>query len=208
MKNASAIGNGNGNGNANKSVRPFNVLGFRKRSNLTLFLLLGIPFLLFSLLSIKTLDYAFFCDPENMGTVSGAISGECFVFDKTDYHRLGIQLHLRAIVPASILAFFQFVPLIRARFMVLHRINGYVITLLSIAATVGALMIGNVSVGGTAETAVGTVVLGGLFVGSLGISIYNIQKLQIDQHRVWALRAWCYVSHPPSRERPASLPLY
>ncbi|GKT90476.1 hypothetical protein Ct61P_08326 [Colletotrichum tofieldiae] len=31
-----------------------------------------------------------------------------------------------------------------------------------------------------------------MFLGALGLSIYNIKKLQIEQHRAWMLRAWVY----------------
>jgi len=31
-------------------------------------------------------------------------------------------------------------------------------------------------------------------VTSLALAIYNIKRLQIDQHRAWMLRAWFYVS--------------
>jgi uncharacterized membrane protein len=82
----------------------------------------------------------------------------------------------------------QFVPIIRHKVLLFHRINGYIIILLALVGNAGALMIARTTFGGHIETqtAVGLLVI--LTTVSLGMAYYNIKRLQIDQHRA--------VSHP------------
>lgn len=77
----------------------------------------------------------------------------------------------------------QFVPVIRHKFLIFHRINGYLIILLVLLGNVGALMIARHSFGGSLETqtGVGTCVI--ITTVSLAMAYYNIKRLQIDQHR-------------------------
>lgn len=37
-----------------------------------------------------------------------------------------------------------------------------------------------------------------LTTGGLALALYNIKRLQIDQHRAWMIRTWFYVSGEPS----------
>jgi uncharacterized membrane protein len=103
-------------------------------------------------------------------------------------------MHLATILPAALLTCAQFVPVIRRTFVLFHRINGYVILVLSLVSTAGALMIARKSVGGRMDVQVGVGVLSIAFVASLSLALYNIKRLQIEQHRAWMLRAWFYVS--------------
>ena len=64
---------------------------------------------------------------------------------------------------------FQFVPAIRHRLMIFHRINGYVIILLTLVANAGALMIARRAFGGRIETQVGVGVL--VILSTLGIAV-------------------------------------
>lgn len=57
------------------------------------------------------------------------------------------------------LACFQFVPAIRYKLLIFHRINGYVVIVLSVLANVGALMIARRAFGGLLSTQVGVGVL-------------------------------------------------
>lgn len=102
-------------------------------------------------------------------------------------------MHLAACLPAGVLMVLQFVPVIRHKFLIFHRINGYVIIILTLISNVGALMICRRSFGGGLDTqsAVGTLAI--LTTVSLGLGYYNIKRLQIDQHRAWMLRAMFYM---------------
>ena len=87
----------------------------------------------------------------------------------------------------------QFVPIIRHRFILLHRINGYIIIVLVLVSNAGALLIIRRSFGGTLPTQAGTGLLVILSTVSIGMAYYNIKCLQIEQHRAWMLRAMFYL---------------
>ncbi|EON66294.1 hypothetical protein W97_05687 [Coniosporium apollinis CBS 100218] len=108
-------------------------------------------------------------------------------------YRIGITLHLGTILPVGFLMVWQFVPVIRYKLLILHRINGYVIILLVLISNVGALMICRRSFGGTLDTQAGVGMLVILTTTSIGLAYYNIKRLQIDQHRAWMLRAMFYL---------------
>jgi hypothetical protein len=119
---------------------------------------------------------------------------DCYYYTEGSIDRIGILMHLAAILPAAFLACLQFVPVIRRGFILFHRINGYLIILLSLVSTAGAIMLGRNSVGGWMDVQMGVGVLSIAFVVSLALAWYNVKRLQIEQHRAWMLRAWFYVS--------------
>jgi uncharacterized membrane protein len=88
----------------------------------------------------------------------------------------------------------QFLPVLRHKVILFHRINGYAIIFLVLVSHSGALMIAPIAFGGTLSTqlAVGVLVITTSL--SLLLAWINIKRLQIDQHRKWMLRAWFYVS--------------
>jgi uncharacterized membrane protein len=89
----------------------------------------------------------------------------------------------------------QFTPAIRQKVRIFHRINGYIVVFLAVIANVGAIMIAREAFGGTLATQswIGTSFI--LTTVGLGLAIYNVKMLQIDQHRAWMLRTWFYVCH-------------
>ncbi|MCJ1408707.1 hypothetical protein MMC19_002782 [Ptychographa xylographoides] len=123
---------------------------------------------------------------------SDASPGEWYWFS-TGIYRVGITLHLATILPAGLLIVWQFVPVIRHKLLIFHRINGYLIIVLVILSNVGALMICRRAFGGSLETqaAVGVLVI--ITTASIGLAYYNIKRLQVDQHRAWMLRAMYYL---------------
>lgn len=96
-------------------------------------------------------------------------------------------------MPAAFLATLQFVPAIRHKIILFHRINGYIIILLVLVANAGALMIARHAFGGGMDVQAAVGVLAILTTGSLVLAFVNIKRLQIEQHRAWMLRAWFYV---------------
>ena len=105
-----------------------------------------------------------------------------------------MMLHLFCILPATFLVCFQFVPAIRHKVILIHRINGYLVILLCLISDAGALIVAQHAFGGDMSTRT--------YVGALVISTtlaylfayINIKRLQIDQHRAWMMRTWAYVS--------------
>ena len=149
-----------------------------------------------------------FCGPVDGS--NHAAPGECYYYQNFDRYRIGIRLHLYTILreyrhrlsmqqlltirsAAALLVVLQFTPAIRQKWRLLHRINGWIIVLLALIANVGAIMIAREAFGGTLATQSW---IGALFILTtvgLGLAIYNVKMLQIDQHRAWMLRTWFYV---------------
>lgn len=118
-----------------------------------------------------------------------AAPGEYYWYQnpRGQYH-IGITIHLVAILPAGILMFAQFIPTVRRRWMLLHRVNGWVIVLLVYVANVGAVMIGRRVFGGDLATQAAFGLLVVLSSFGLAMAVWNIKKLQVDEHRKWILR--------------------
>ena len=105
-----------------------------------------------------------------------------------------MMVHLFCILPASLLVLLQFIPAIRHKVILFHRINGYLVITLSLISSASVLVFLNVAFGGDMSTRM----FGGVLVISTTVAYVmayiNIKLLQIDQHRAWMLRAWAYVS--------------
>ena len=121
----------------------------------------------------------------------GAAPGEWFYYGRA-FYKAGITLHLSCIIPAGFLAVFQFIPAIRYKALIVHRVNGYLAVLLLLLGNVGALMIARHAFGGTIPTQALVGVLAISTTLSAFLAYYNIKRLQIDQHRAWMLRCWFY----------------
>lgn len=124
---------------------------------------------------------------------SGAAPGEWYHYHDGIY-RAGLTIHLAACLPAGFLMVWQFVPLIRHKLLLFHRINGYIIILLVLVSHIGAIIIARRAFGGSIEVqgGVGTMVI--LTTLSITMAYYNIKRLQIEQHRAWMLRAMFYMA--------------
>jgi hypothetical protein len=124
--------------------------------------------------------------------MNGAAPGECFYYFQNPY-KIGIMMHIFAILPAAFLVCFQFVPAFRHKAILFHRLNGYAVIILSTVASAGAIIILPHAFGG--DFAIRT--WGGAMVitttVAYALAIWNIKMLQIDQHRAWMMRAWAYV---------------
>jgi hypothetical protein len=168
----------------------YNPIGFTKGYNFTLFFIFAGAMLGFILARFQYLSYnGVLCggDPQNF---------DCYYYDQSSVEKAGIIIHLAAILPAGFLACFQFVPAIRHKAILFHRLNGYVILFLSLVSTAGALMIARHAFGGGLDVQVAVGVLTIMFLGSLGLAYYNVKRLQLEQHRAWMLRGWFYVRDP------------
>ncbi|KAI3336129.1 hypothetical protein F4824DRAFT_509934 [Ustulina deusta] len=168
----------------------YNPIGFAKGYNFTLWFIFVGALFVFSLARLKYLDFwGVFCNSDAVPR-TGALPGECFYYTEQRRYHIGIILHLATVVPGSLLACFQFVPVIRRKFMLVHRINGYIVTLLSFVGTAAALAIARRSAGGGVDVQLFVGLLGLSFVGSFVMSIVHVKRLHIEQHRAWMIRAW------------------
>lgn len=168
----------------------YHPIGFAKGYNFVLFFILVGAMTGFALARLQFLALDRSCDPDRTSDMPLG----CYYYTPGSVDKIGILLHLGTILPASLLACLQFIPVIRRSFVLFHRINGYLVIILSLVSTAGAIMLARHSVGGRIEVQVGVGLLSIAFVVSLALAWYNIKRLQIEQHRAWMLRAWVYVS--------------
>jgi uncharacterized membrane protein len=122
---------------------------------------------------------------------AGAAPGEWYWY-KAGIYRIAILMHLATVLPGGILLVCQFVPLIRKKAILFHRINGYVVVVLLLLGCISAIMLCRRSFGGYISTQSAVGMLAILVIGSFAMAIYNIKRLQVDQHRAWMLRAAFY----------------
>lgn len=174
------------------AARPiYNTLGFSKGYNFALWGIFCGALMGFVLARTMFLDFdGVLCNPES--AVGSAIPGQCYFYKKPG-GRAGIMLHLAAILPAAFLAVFQFVPAIRHRAILVHRICGYIILVLVIASTVGVFFVIVYTYESMPDMQTAPAFSSLLFVVSKCIAFYNIKKLRIDRHRAWMIRAWAVV---------------
>lgn len=111
----------------------------------------------------------------------------------TGRYRVGITMHLASVVPAGILMAWQFVPTIRYKAILFHRMNGYIIIVLIALTNISGLMIARHAFGGELSTQSGVGVLAIITTTGTTLAYYNIKVLQIEQHRAWMLRTWVYL---------------
>ncbi|KAK3686908.1 hypothetical protein LTR37_019350 [Vermiconidia calcicola] len=168
----------------------YNPLGFGKGYNFVLwFITIGYLFG-FTLARLQYLSFhGIFCNPDP--TKAGAAPGECYYWLQNPF-KIAMMIHLFTILPAAFLVCFQFVPAIRHKVRLFHRINGYVVVLLSLTANAAAIVIAPHAFGGdlATQTYVGAAVISTTI--SYAIAWVNIKRLQIDQHRAWMMRTWAY----------------
>jgi uncharacterized membrane protein YozB (DUF420 family) len=134
-----------------------------------------------------------FCPSGGSKGAVGAAPGECYWYRTYDWYKTGIILHLAGILPACILVVLQFTPIIRHKAIIVHRVSGWLTMLLWIVSLVGALMIARRAFNGSIETQAWIGLVGFGSTICFVLSIWNIKKLQIEQHRAWMLRGWFYV---------------
>lgn len=175
--------------------RVFNAVGFTKGYNFGLWFIFTGALMGFTLARLPFLNfYGFFCGPANKVPINlHTPPGECYYYLR-GHTKIGILLHLATVLPAAFLACFQFVPVIRHRLLLFHRVNGYIILVLSLVSTAGAFMLVRRAFGGQPETQIYLSLLGIMFLFAIGMAYISIKRLDIRQHRAWMLRAWFYVS--------------
>jgi hypothetical protein len=184
------------NGFVRVARKVYKPIGFSKGYNFVLWFIFTGALMGFILSRSPYLNFeGIFCSERGKSSLHAG-PGECFYYRRDFRDKVGIILHLACILPAGFLVCFQFVPIIRHKAILFHRINGYIVILLSLVATAGALMIGRHSFGGDMATQMLLGLLSIMFVGAMVLAYINIKRLQIEQHRAWMLRAWFYVRKP------------
>lgn len=180
--------------------RLYRLVGFQNGYNFVLWCIFALSLLGFTLSRAPYLDYyGVFCKPKSLTPNFHAAPGECYYFLNGGREQIGMMIHLYGIIPCCFLLFFQFVPIVRQKAVLFHRINGYIVIILMAVALVGGLMAVKNSFGGDLSFQVANVLLGASVTVCLALAMINIKRLQIDQHRAWMLRAWFLVRSRTSR---------
>jgi hypothetical protein len=103
-----------------------------------------------------------------------------------------MKLHLFCILPAALLVCLQFVPTIRHKLLLFHRMNGYVVIILSTISNAGTIIIARHAFGGDFATQTWTGAMVILTTIGYTMAWISIKLLQIDQHRAWMMRTWVW----------------
>ena len=103
-------------------------------------------------------------------------------------------MHIVIVIPSGLLAALQFIPVIRHKALLSHRINGYLVMLLVFLFCITGIIISKVAFGGDFATQVFAGFVGIAVVVATTLAYINIKRLQIEQHRAWMLRAWVWAS--------------
>ncbi|KAG9125723.1 hypothetical protein FRC07_006464 [Ceratobasidium sp. 392] len=163
--------------------RTYGALGFKKGYNFILWFIFGGAMLGFALarfmyLHVPTLE-------------SSRAPGEGYYMLQGIY-KPALLVHIGVVLPAGIFAILQFIPQIRYKALIVHRVLGYVTLFLLLLGCVTGFMLGRRTFGGDIAIQTGVVLLGVMVLVSASLAYYNIKQLQIEQHRKWMLRTWFY----------------
>ncbi|KAK1220724.1 hypothetical protein PQX77_016550 [Marasmius sp. AFHP31] len=164
-------------------ARLYQALGFKKGYNFVLWFIFGGAMFGFVLARFMYLH------PPTL--LNGVVPGEGFWL-RGGLFKAAMLVHLGAILPAGLLAVFQFVPAIRYRAIIVHRLAGYASLLLLFVGVGAAFAMTRHTMGGDPSIQSGNIFMGTVTLVSATIAWFNIKKLQIDQHRKWMLRTWFY----------------
>ncbi|KAF7983469.1 hypothetical protein HWV62_21762 [Athelia sp. TMB] len=178
------------NGFVKAARKVYHPLHFYKGYNFILYFIFAGALLGFILARLQYLNInGIFCGPN---ATLGAAPGECYWYSMHLY-RVGIIMHLGCILPAALLAILQFTPVVRHKVTLYHRMAGYVTVTLVLVSNAGALIIAPHAFGGALATRAGVGLLAILSTVGITLAVYNIRRMQIDQHRKWMLRVWFYM---------------
>jgi len=119
------------------------------------------------------------------------VPGEWFWYRQSLYKPC-IFIHIYLSIISGIFAVFQFIPAIRRRAMILHRINGYLTLTLLIPSTVAGAIVARRAFGGELNVQSAFYVVSLLIVSAASMGIANVK--QTRKHRKWMLRTVAYAS--------------
>ncbi|KAG9088087.1 hypothetical protein FS749_002426 [Ceratobasidium sp. UAMH 11750] len=108
------------------------------------------------------------------------------------FNKALLWTHLASVLPSAMLATVQFVPRFRARAIGLHRNTGQVVNVMSFVSVLTAWGMGRLAFGGDLATQSSVYLLGAMVLWSVVKAWSAIRRLQIDEHRMWIIRAWSY----------------
>ncbi|KAG8881630.1 hypothetical protein FRB97_009319 [Tulasnella sp. 331] len=181
----SSVASGHGNLFMNIYWTASAILGFKERQSLLLCFVFGGALIGFCLARAEMMN------PTNLMNLT--VPGEWFWYRQTLY-KPAIILHIYCTIIAGFFAVFQFLPAIRRRKMILHRMNGYLVIIILIIGIISGSVVGRRAFGGAPSTQAAFYTDGILIVFSVIKGYVSVRETR--KHRRWMLRAVTYTSAP------------
>ncbi|VUC22223.1 unnamed protein product [Clonostachys rosea] len=163
----------------------YNPIGFQKGYNFPLWFIFCGAALGFCASRVMYFDY------DNQFKKANQLTGNWFYMSH-GFIRIGTIMHLAAVIPTGFLVPLQFLPIVRYKAMLAHRIMGYLLIVLLVVGNVGAIIMVPRSMGGSLDIQTMVGMLAIMTTGAALLAYINIKRLQIDQHRAWMMRCWSY----------------
>ncbi|KAF8607563.1 hypothetical protein BDV93DRAFT_541817 [Ceratobasidium sp. AG-I] len=159
------------------------MLGFGEKFSLLFFILFGGALAGFCFARVLMMI------PSNLEKET--VPGEWYWYRQQMYKQC-VFIHVYLNIIAGVFAVFQFIPMIRRRKIILHRINGYFVLCNLIPATVAGSIVARRAFGGELNSQAAFFTVGSMigFAAFMGIS--NVK--QTRKHRKWMLRTVSYTA--------------
>ncbi|KAG9083744.1 hypothetical protein FRC06_004385, partial [Ceratobasidium sp. 370] len=159
------------------------MLGFGERFSLLFFFIFGGTLFGFCFARVVMMI------PSNVETMT--VPGEWYWY-RQPLFKPCISIHIYLNIIAGVFAVFQFIPMIRRRKIILHRVNGYFVLSTLLPATVAGAIVARRAFGGELNCQAAFYTVGSMtgFAALMGIS--NVRKTR--KHRKWMLRTVSYTS--------------
>ncbi|PBK64884.1 hypothetical protein ARMSODRAFT_1087744 [Armillaria solidipes] len=155
-----------------------NIVGFKQRWSLLICFFFGGALLGFCLFCARMMNFSLM--------QKYAPAGQWFWYSQK-MMKVNYAIHIYTSVFGGIFALFQFLPAIRRRAVIVHRLNGYFVLILLIPSNVCGAIVGYRAYGGEINTQSMYYILGIASAGCLIIGYLNVKK-ETRQHRKFMLR--------------------
>ncbi|KAK0451327.1 uncharacterized protein EV420DRAFT_712239 [Desarmillaria tabescens] len=154
------------------------IVGFKQRFSLLLFIIFGGALAGFCLYSARTMNFTLM--------EKYAPPGQWFWYNQKIF-KAPYAIHIYTAVIGGIFSLFQFLPAIRRRAVLVHRLNGYFVLILLIPSNVAGAIIGYRAFGGEINSQSMYYTLGILSASCLIIGLCNVKR-NTREHRKWMIR--------------------
>ncbi|CAE6439783.1 unnamed protein product [Rhizoctonia solani] len=159
-------------------------LGFKERFSLTFFIVFGGALLGFCLSRLMMLA------PSNV--IHKTVAGEWYWYRQALY-KPNIFMHIYMSIVGGILASLQFIPIIRRKKMIIHRINGWIVFLTLGVGSVAGSIVARRAFGGDLNSEAAYYTLGFMIGPSAMLGVFFARfRVNVALHREWMLRTVSY----------------
>ncbi|CUA69399.1 hypothetical protein RSOLAG22IIIB_03924 [Rhizoctonia solani] len=159
-------------------------LGFKERFSLTFFIVFGGALLGFCLSRLMMLA------PSNV--IHKTVAGEWYWYRQALY-KPNIFMHIYMSIVGGTLASLQFIPIIRRKKIIIHRINGWIVFLTLGVGSVAGSIVARRAFGGDLNSETAYYTLGFMIGPSAMLGVFFARfRVNVALHREWMLRTVSY----------------